>query len=379
MTQLLKILIILNKKRPSSCIYHFRPYSIVNLITKRINLLARLVFIYKHSFFIEFIMTITTSTQLPSLAQLPETYLIELSEFGAISLSGEEQSKYLQGQVTCDVNSSTESNLLVGAHCDAKGKVFSVFRLINRSSAHLLLQPTASIEGSLKELKKFGVFAKVTIDKTEDLSFIALVGKQASNFLQQEFTQVPDSLTPVVQIGSTSVVYLCGDQPRYIIIDEPITITALREKLALPTYSQSVWDLLEITQGFPILTASTSGHYVPQMLNLQAINGISFTKGCYLGQETVARMQYLGKNKRALFCLNAQLEQPLQSDDVIEKQLGENWRKAGDTLAHYQADDGSCVIQAILANDGEEPSLRIASQADSVVTNQTLPYTLVAE
>jgi folate-binding protein YgfZ len=324
-------------------------------------------------------MTITTSTQLPSLAQLPETYLIELSEFGAISLSGEEQSKYLQGQVTCDVNSSTESNLLVGAHCDAKGKVFSVFRLINRSSAHLLLQPTASIEGSLKELKKFGVFAKVTIDKTEDLSFIALVGKQASNLLQQEFAQVPDSLTPVVQVGSTSLVYLCGDQPRYIIIDEPITITALREKLALPTYSQSVWDLLEITLGFPILTASTSGHYVPQMLNLQAINGISFTKGCYLGQETVARMQYLGKNKRALFCLNAQLSQPFQSEDVIEKQLGENWRKAGDILAHYQADDGSCVIQAVLANDGEKLSLRIASQADSIVTNQTLPYTLVAE
>ncbi|KGJ95586.1 tRNA-modifying protein YgfZ [Colwellia psychrerythraea] len=324
-------------------------------------------------------MTNTTSTQLPSLAQLPETYLIELSEFGAITLSGEEQSKYLQGQVTCDVNSSTESNLLVGAHCDAKGKVFSVFRLINRSSTHLLLQPTASIEASLKELKKFGVFAKVTIDKTEDLGFIALVGKQASGLLQQEFSQVPDSLTPVVQVGSTSLVYLCGDQPRYIIIDEHNNITALRDKLALPTYSQSVWDLLEITQGFPILNASTSGHYVPQMLNLQAINGISFTKGCYLGQETVARMQYLGKNKRALFCLKSQLDQPFQVDDVIEKQLGENWRKAGDTLAHYQADDGSCVIQAILANDGEQPSLRIASQANSVVTNQTLPYSLAAE
>jgi len=321
----------------------------------------------------------TTSKQLPSLAQLPETYLIELSEFGAISLSGEEQSKYLQGQVTCDVNSINESNLLVGAHCDAKGKVFSVFRLINRSSAHLLLQPTASIEGSLKELKKFGVFAKVTIDIAEELGFIALVGKQASSLIQREFSQVPDSLTPVVQVGSTSLVYLCGEQPRYIIIDDKTTITAITEKLALPTYSQSVWDLLEITQGFPILTANTSGHYVPQMLNLQAINGISFTKGCYLGQETVARMQYLGKNKRALFCLNSQLEQPFQSDDVIEKQLGENWRKAGDILAHYQADDGSCVIQAILANDGDLPLLRIASQADSVVTNQTLPYTLVAE
>ena len=324
-------------------------------------------------------MTITTSKQLPSLAQLPETYVIELSKFGAISLSGEEQSKYLQGQVTCDVNSSTESSLLVGAHCDAKGKVFSVFRLINRSSAHLLLQPTASIESSLKELKKFGVFAKVTIDLAENLSFMALVGKQASTLLQQEYSQVPDSLTPVVQIGSTSLVYLCGEQPRYIIIDEQVTITALSEKLALPMYSQSVWDLLEISQGFPILTAKTSGHYVPQMLNLQAINGISFTKGCYLGQETVARMQYLGKNKRALFCLSSQLEQPFQPDDVIEKQLGDNWRKAGDTLASYQADDGSCVIQAVLANDGDLPLMRVASQTDSVVTNQTLPYTLVAE
>lgn len=324
-------------------------------------------------------MTITTSKQLPSLAQLPETYLIELSEFGAISLSGEEQSKYLQGQVTCDVNSSTESSLLVGAHCDAKGKVFSVFRLINRSSAHLLLQPTASIESSLKALKKFGVFAKVAIDLTENLSFVALVGKQASTLLQQEYSQVPDSLTPVVQIGSTSLVYLCGEQPRYIIIDEQVTITALSEKLALPMYSQSVWDLLEISQGFPILTAKTSGHYVPQMLNLQAINGISFTKGCYLGQETVARMQYLGKNKRALFCLSSQLEQPFQQDDVIEKQLGDNWRKAGDILASYQADDGSCIIQAVLANDGDLPLMRVASQADSVVTNQTLPYTLVAE
>ena len=88
--------------------------------------------------------------------------------------------------------------------------MFNVFRLINRLSAHLLIQNKSSLEASLAELKKFGVFAKVTIDKTEDLSFIALVGKQASNFLQQEFTQVPDSLTPVVQIGSTKPVAPCN-------------------------------------------------------------------------------------------------------------------------------------------------------------------------
>ncbi len=324
-------------------------------------------------------MTTASNTELPSLWQLDETYLIELTDFSAISLAGEEQSKYLQGQVTCDVNNSTAQNLLVGAHCDAKGKVFSVFRLINRSAAHLLLQPKACISNSLKELQKFGVFAKVTIEEVQDLTFIALVGKHANSLLHQEFSQVPDSLTPVVQVGSTSLIYLAGEQPRYIIIDEQSAISAIMKNLALPTYKHPVWDLLEITQGFPILSAQSSGQYVPQMLNLQAISGISFTKGCYLGQETVARMQYLGKNKRALFSLATKLEQPLQTDDIIEKQLGENWRKAGDILASYQADDGSCVIQAVLANDKEQPPLRIASQNNAVVTQQPLPYTLDAD
>jgi folate-binding protein YgfZ len=324
-------------------------------------------------------MTTTNSTKLPSLSQLANTYIIELSDFGAISLAGDEKSKYLQGQVTCDVNNSTDQSLLIGAHCDAKGKVFSVFRLINRLSSHLLLQPKASITNSLKELQKFGVFAKVTIEEVQDLAFIALVGEQASNLLQQEFLQVPDSLTPVVQVNSTSLVYLAGEQPRYIIIDHPSVISTLTNKLAVPVYEQPVWNLLEITQGFPILSSQSSSQYVPQMLNLQAINGISFTKGCYLGQETVARMQYLGKNKRALFSLVTQLDQPLQAGDFIEKQLGDNWRKAGDILEYYQADDGSCVIQAILVNDDEQPALRIASHNNAAVTRQPLPYTLEAE
>ncbi len=322
-------------------------------------------------------MTIDNTTR-PPLAELPDTYIIELTNFSAISLQGEDQSKYLQGQVTCDVTSSSAESLLLGAHCDAKGKVFSVFRLINRLSAHLLVQPKDSISNSLKELKKFGVFAKVSIEEVENLNFIALVGEQANILLQQKFSQVPDSLSPVIQVGSSTLVYLAGSVPRYIIIDENKATKALMTALALPVYSQEVWDLLEITHGFPILPADNNASYVPQMLNLQAINGISFTKGCYLGQETVARMQYLGKNKRALFTLQAQLDKSLQADDILEKQLGDNWRKAGDILASYQASDGSCLIQAVLNNDGEQPNMRIASQ-NANITYLPLPYSLATE
>jgi len=319
-------------------------------------------------------------TNLPSLEELPNTFLVSLENYSAISLKGEEQTSYLQGQVTCDVNSSNDNNLLVGAHCNAKGKVFSVFRLINRNSAHLLIQSKASIGDSISELKKFGVFAKVDITPTDELSFIALVGEQAATILQDNFNQIPDILTPIVQSDTTTLVYIAGKQARYLLIDENQVLDNIVNKFNLPIYHSSAWSLLEINEGFPQLSSKSSGEYVPQMLNLQAINGISFTKGCYLGQETVARMQYLGKNKRALFSLKTHLTQPLEDDDIIEKQLGDNWRKAGDILTKYQSDDGHCFLQAVLNNDLEDSTvLRIKSQPESRVTVQTLPYSLVTE
>lgn len=325
-------------------------------------------------------MPITIEANLPDLTQLPATYLVSLSHYSAISLTGEEKSKYLQGQVTCDVTTSSEHTLLVGAHCNAKGKVFSAFRLINRNCAHLLVQPKASIDSSIAELKKYGVFAKVNIAQTDELQFIALVGDNSVSLLKNQFSRTPDSLNPVVQCDSTTLVYLAGKQARYLIIDTEEVIESVLASIDLPLYPNAVWNLLEISEGFVQLSSESTSEYVPQMLNLQAIHGISFTKGCYLGQETVARMQYLGKNKKALFSLTTSLQNPIQADDIIEKQLGENWRKAGDILATYQADNGICYIQAVMANDLDSTTqLRINSQPESRVLIEALPYVLTAK
>lgn len=323
-------------------------------------------------------MSITVLPDFPSLSELPDTFLIQLNDFSAISLLGEDQSNYLQGQVTCDVNSLTDSTLLHGAHCDAKGKVFSVFRLINQDKRHLLIQPKASLSASLKELQKFGVFSKVTIEEATNLNFYALAGKSAQQKLSQHFTQVPDSLNQVVHHETTTLIYIQGEQPRYLLIDDAPTLQNTVEQLNLPVYSQAVWQLLEITQGFPLLAENSINQYVPQMLNLQAINGISFTKGCYLGQETVARMQYLGKNKRALFSLEGTLNSALSPDDVLEKQLGENWRKAGDILASYYSDNGTSYIQAVLSSE-EEQMLRVKAQPEHLLRVNKLPYSLLSD
>jgi len=326
-------------------------------------------------------MTNSLVTALPNYDNLPHAFAISLAEYGAIALSGDEQSKYLQGQVTCDVNMLEDNNLLIGAHCDAKGKVFLVFRMINRQKAHLLLQPTTSTSASLSELKKFGVFAKVTIEKTEELAFYAVAGKNATEVLHQQFVELPNSLTPVLEVGSTSIVYLAGKQKRYLLIDNKENVEKIITNFDLTIYSQNLWDLIEINEGFPLLAPETVSSYVPQMLNLQAIHGISFTKGCYLGQETVARMQYLGKNKRALFSLQGTAPQAnngmIQAGDIIEQQLGENWRKAGDVLASYISDDGCCYLQAVLASDIDATTkLRIKKQEESSLSVVELPYNL---
>lgn len=318
------------------------------------------------------------NSNLPSYNELPDVFAIALNSFKAISLTGEEQAKYLQGQVTCDVNSLAQEKLLTGAHCNAKGKVFSAFRLIERNSAYLLLQPASSIEQSLAELKKFGVFAKVEISQAKDIDYLAIAGSKATEKMAELFTQVPDTLTPVIQEQDTTLVYIAGEMSRYLIIDSKDNLAKVSAKFDFPIFNDNVWQLLEISEGFPILSEQYIAEYVPQMLNLQAINGISFTKGCYLGQETVARMQYLGKNKRALFALTGNAVNA-NTGDVIEKKLGENWRKAGDVLAAYQADDKQTYIQAILANDVDASTELRIKEHHMGLTISPLPYNISSD
>ena len=324
-------------------------------------------------------MSLPVMQALPALEQLPSTYAVQLSEFSAISLNGEEKSKYLQGQVTCDVITLSDHPLLFGAHCNAKGKVFSCFRLFNRENSHLLFQPKGTVAASLAELKKFGVFAKVDIKEATHLAFYALVGEQAHDLIQQQFNQVPDSLSPVIQIKNTTIIYLAGSIERYLLIDEPEHIKTIIASFDLNIFPSQVWDLIEITEGMPLLTEGNVGIFVPQMLNMQAINGISFTKGCYLGQETVARMQYLGKNKKALFTVSGK-NITVADNLIIEKQLGENWRKAGDITTFYRADDNTIYIQAILANDVDSTTkLRIKDLPETKLSINDLPYKITQE
>lgn len=322
----------------------------------------------------------TPQHALPALTSLPSAFAMRLDSYSAISLSGEDQTKYLQGQVTCDVTSLDEIKLINGAHCNAKGKMYSVFRLFNYQDSHLLFQPKATLANSLAELKKFGVFAKVEITETTHLSYFIIAGKESTSVIQSHFEQIPDTLNPIVEKNDAQIVYLPGQTEQYLLIAPTANANTLIESSGLPILSSDVWTLLEITDGFPTMSEQAIEQYVPQMLNLQAINGISFTKGCYLGQETVARMKYLGKNKRALYHLTGTVSKAVPTGSIIEISMGENWRKAGDVIACYQDELNNVSIQAVLASDLEQTAkLRIKQDDMSQLTLATLPYSTIEE
>ncbi|WP_448548808.1 tRNA-modifying protein YgfZ [Thalassotalea fusca] len=315
--------------------------------------------------------------QLPKHDNLADAYAIPLTHFDIITLAGEENIKYLQGQVTCDVASLADKHLLNGAHCNAKGKVHSTFRLFEKNNALCLVQSSAATEASFAELKKFGVFSKVNIELAKSYVLYGFGGNAIEQVLSKHFARLPDALTPVVHDEDTSILYLPGHSSRYIVVSTNSQELSVLNEDSLTQYPADVWRLLEILNGIPALQTSSIGEYVPQMLNVQAINGISFTKGCYLGQETVARMQYLGKNKRALFCLKGQSDEQLSSISAVEKQLGENWRKAGDIICHYQSASGDLYVQAVLANDIDSTTaLRVKEHESASLSIVDLPYSI---
>ncbi|HAS64428.1 MAG TPA: tRNA-modifying protein YgfZ [Vibrio sp.] len=307
---------------------------------------------------------------LTSSDTLPDLMLTNLSSWGVVTLVGNDAKSYLQGQVTCDVVQLDKSTATFGAHCDAKGKVWSVFRLFHHKDGYALFEPKSLIEKQLVEIKKYAIFSKVDIEQSEDV-LLGLFGAQAE--------VVVDGLSPergdVRPIAGGSAVRI--DQQRWLLVMDQSHAISFIDNTTAEKVEQSLWRRLDIEAALPIIEQSEQCEHIPQALNLQALDGISFKKGCYTGQETVARAKYRGINKRAMFIVKGHTANDLGEDLDLERAVGENWRGAGKLIAHYRFSDGETIGLAVLPNNLEiDTQLRLSSQPESIWSIQPLPYSL---
>lgn len=291
-----------------------------------------------------------------------EPTLFPLTDLAITSLTGADRVKYLQGQVTCDVTALQPGQSTLGGHCDAKGKLWSDFRLLCLNDRLLLLTKPSVLTRQLPELKKFAVFAKVEIGENHGQA-VGVAGQGSDGWIATRF-------------GLTESGLIEGGMAVRVEADRWLLVSEQPQVLDLPAGSESLWWGLDIKAGIPHLEAVHQGEYIPQMLNLQALDGISFTKGCYMGQETVARAKYRGANNRALFVLTGTASKPVACGDALEIQLGDNWRRSGMVLNVWQQ-AGQVWITAVLPKDTEtDARFRFKQEEASSLALQALPYSL---
>ncbi|SON48044.1 tRNA-modifying protein YgfZ [Vibrio tapetis] len=306
-----------------------------------------------------------TSTQ-----ALPPLVVCPLTSWSAISMVGDDKKSYLQGQITCDVVSLEANQSTLGAHCDAKGKMWSIFRLFHHLDGYALITRASAFETALNEIKKYAVFSKVEIKKSDDI-LLGVMGDDAKHWLSS-FVNTEESVTAFE--GGTAVKL---DDKRWLLSIQPDHADAVIANSPVELTNDSIWDWAEVESGLPSISASQQNQHIPQALNLQALGGISFTKGCYTGQETVARAKYRGMNKRALFKVTGELSAELPADATLERAVGENWRNAGSLIVQYQFDDNKACGLIVLPKDIEfDTALRLTDQPETRWQIEALPYSL---
>jgi len=209
------------------------------------------------------------------------SFLANLSHFGLLCVSGPDANAFLQGQLTCDVSETYAKHGTFGACCDPKGRMLASFFLWHQHDYYLLM-PKNMLEITLAHFKKYVFRSKIDLRIADDLAVM-------------EFSGALPAL-------NSNVLCFQWRGSAHLLVSDHDTIQHLSSQLIAATiYDENHWEAFNIDQGMVWIRPETRGLLIPQMIHLQKMGGVSFKKGCYVGQEIVARTEHLGKLKRHLY------------------------------------------------------------------------------
>ncbi|MGH8282810.1 MAG: YgfZ/GcvT domain-containing protein [Gammaproteobacteria bacterium] len=226
-----------------------------------------------------------------------------LSHEGLIKVEGADARTFLQGQLSSDIEALTPEQGQFSIWNSPKGRVLTLLRLFLHNDAIYMALPAALTTSILKRLALYVLRSKVTLnDASDELANLGLAGNSAPSMLQKAGLPVPTAVYQTISKDQITLMRLHGETPRYACYGSAHPIIGLAKQLHLDArwVGNETWSLLRILAGEPVIYPQTSDKFVAQMLNLQNLNAISFKKGCYTGQEIIARAQYRGAVKRHL-------------------------------------------------------------------------------
>lgn len=256
----------------------------------------------------------------PSAPAEANLALCDLSHLGLIWVAGVDAATFLQGQLTNDVRLVTEIRSQLSGYCTPKGRLLASFRLFRLADSYYLHLPRTQLDFILQRLRLYVLRAKVSLaDASNDLAGLGLSGDEAMALLGGIFSSVPAQPNDLFRQGELTLMRLPGPGPRFQVLGPPSALIPVWDRLAERStlVNAPYWTLLDIRAGLPTIHPETREAFVPQMVNMQLIDGVSFSKGCYTGQEVVARMQYLATLKRRLYLGEVVSQRPPAPGDEV--------------------------------------------------------------
>jgi folate-binding protein YgfZ len=309
--------------------------------------------------------------------------VFDLEHLALIAVDGDDALDFLQGQLTNDLCAVTESRAQQSAWCSPKGRVLTCL-LVFRHGQRLMLQlPRSLVDQTVKRLRMFVLRARVTLEDVSDRwARIGIVGSRAESCLRDLVGELPGQVDGVRAAKDVTIIRLRGRRPRYEVIGDPSVIGSLmnacRDIAAVA--GSDAWEYLDIEAGIANVVPDTSDSFLPQMINLDRVDGISFTKGCYVGQEIVARTQHLGRIKRRMYRAHWDGGADLAPGDTLEG-AGEPAPMKAQVVDAKAAPEGGCELLAVIPIDAADAAgpLGIPLRDGSRLTLTALPYPLQDE
>jgi tRNA-modifying protein YgfZ len=238
-----------------------------------------------------------------------------LTDFCSLRVSGRDAGSFLQAQITSDMRQVSESLAQLGGYCTPKGRLLATFLMWMADGDYLLLVPAALAGPVTTRLRRYVLRSRVQVELDPALALIGLLGPQAGDTLKATLGARPGRVLAVMHSGAVTAIQLPGET--FVLAAPQTEVAGLWDRLAASARATGVpaWEWGQIQAGIAWITAGTQELFLPQMVALDAIGGVSFDKGCYPGQEIVARTHYLGDLKRQLYL--AHLESRAQPGDEL--------------------------------------------------------------
>ncbi len=312
------------------------------------------------------------------------------SEYGILEFSGEDAQTYLQGQLTNDINEINNEAAQISGYCNPKGRLLALFYIFSIDNKFYFQFPANLLAKTLKRMQMFVMMSKVVIkDVSNELINIGLSGDMIesllhtslNNEIQQKITLLPKKNNEVVSLSGLTIIKLSDKQDynnattRYQCIGNLEKIQSLSSQLFAQGIKQadfSTWQSFNIQAGIPSVDESTREAFVPQMINLHLLNAINFKKGCYTGQEVVARMHYLGKLKRLMYLLSIDEE----SDNTVlpGDKLYSPESNSGQGAGKVVSVSGSTMLAVVEVSVADKNAIFLDEEHSIKLTIGELPY-----